>query len=153
MEKGNEYFMNLALKEAYKALSKEEIPIGAVIVKDGKIIARGHNLRETKTNSLMHAEIVCIDKACKKLKNFRLIDCDLYVTLEPCLMCAGAIQQARLRKVYFGASDEKYGAVKSKVNAFELPSNHKVEFEDGILEKECSQIITSFFKRLRDKNK
>lgn len=148
-----EYFMKEALKEANKALKKNEVPIGAVIVKSGKIIARGHNLRETKKNSLKHAEIIAIDKACKKLKNFRLENVELYVTLEPCTMCAGAIIQSRIPMVIFGAKDEKYGAVVSVANMFEIKSNHKVEFEQGILEKECSEIIKGFFKKLRNNKK
>ncbi|MBR6613459.1 MAG: tRNA adenosine(34) deaminase TadA [Clostridia bacterium] len=148
-----EKYMKEALKEAKKALAKDEVPIGAVIVLDDKIIARGHNLRETKMNSLKHAEIVVIDKACKKLSNFRLEKCELYVTLEPCLMCSGAIVQSRIKKVYFGANDEKYGAVTSVANAFEIKSNHKVEFESGILKEECEKIIKDFFKELREKKK
>ena len=148
-----EKYMKEALKEAKKALAKDEVPIGAVIVKDDKIIARGHNLRETKMNSLKHAEVIAIDKACKKINNFRLEDCELYVTLEPCLMCSGAIVQSRIKKVYFGASDEKYGAVSSVANAFEIKSNHKVEFEQGILKEECETIIKDFFKELRNKKK
>ena len=150
--KTEEYFMKEALKEAKKALKKNEVPIGAVIVKDNLVISRGHNLRETKMNSLNHAEIIAIDKACKKIKNFRLEDCDIYVTIEPCVMCAGAIIQSRIRKVIFGATDEKYGAVVSIAEMFNLKSNHKVEFEQGILKEECSQIIKEFFKNLR-KNK
>lgn len=150
--KSKEYFMKEALKEANKALSKKEVPIGAVIVKDDKIIARGYNLRETKKNSLKHAEIIAIDKACKKLKNFRLEDCEIYVTLEPCTMCAGAIIQSRIKKVIFGATDEKYGAVISVMNMFEVSSNHKGEFEQGVLKEECSKTIKDFFKELR-KNK
>lgn len=147
-----EYFMKEALKEANKALIKKEVPIGAVIVKDDKIISRGHNLRETKMNSLKHAEIMVIDKACKKLKNFRLENCELYVTVEPCVMCAGAIIQSRIKKVIFGANDEKYGAVVSVTNMFDIKSNHKVEFEQGILKDECSNIVKEFFRELR-KNK
>ena len=150
--KTKECFMKEALKEANKALIKNEVPIGAVIVKNDKIIARGHNLRETKMNSLKHAEIIAIDKACKKLKNFRLENCDLYVTLEPCTMCAGAIIQSRIEKVIFGAADERYGAVVSVTNMFDIVSNHKVEFEQGCLKQECSEIISDFFKKLR-KNK
>ncbi len=150
--KTKEYFMKEALKEANKALTKEEVPIGAVIVKDDRIIARGHNLRETKKNSLNHAEIITIDKACKKLNNFRLEDCELYVTIEPCVMCAGAIVQSRIKKVIFGSTDEKYGAVVSVARMFDIKSNHKVEFEQGCLKEECSQIVKEFFKKLR-KNK
>jgi len=147
-----EKYMKEALKEAKKAEKIGEVPIGAVIVKDDKIIARAHNLRETKMNSLKHAEIIAIDKACKKSGNFRLEECDLYVTVEPCLMCAGAIVQSRIRKVYFGTQDEKYGAVVSVVNAFNIKSNHKVELEHGICKCECESIMKEFFKELR-KNK
>ena len=148
-----EKYMKEAIKEAKKAEKIGEVPVGAVIVKEDKIIARGHNLRETKMNSLKHAEIIAIDKACKKLGNFRLEDCDLYVTLEPCLMCAGAIVQSRIRKVYFGTFDEKYGAVASVANAFEIKSNHKVEYEEGLCKEECKNIIKEFFKELRNKKK
>lgn len=145
--------MEEALKEALKARAKDEVPVGAVIVLNGKIIARGHNKRETKKNSLCHAEIIAIDKACKKLKNFRLENCELYVTLEPCLMCAGAIVQARIKKVVFGASDNKYGMAGTVFNAFELKSNHNVEIKKDVLKDECSEILTSFFKEMREKNK
>lgn len=148
-----ERFMKEAIKEATKAKKIDEVPIGAVIVKDGKIVARGYNLRESKQNSLKHAEIIAIDKACKKLKNFRLENCDLYVTVEPCLMCAGAICQSRIRKVYFGACDEKYGVVTSVANAFDIKSNHKVEFEHGICKEECETLMKDFFKDLRKKKK
>lgn len=147
-----EKFMKAALVEAKKAEEKNEVPIGAVIVKDDKIISRGHNLRENKKNSLLHAEIVAIDKACKKTKNFRLEDCEMYVTIEPCLMCAGAIVQSRIKKVYFAAPDEKYGAVVSVCNAFNIKSNHKVEFEQGMLCEESRKLVKDFFADLR-KNK
>lgn len=148
-----EKFMLVAIKEAKKAILKDEVPIGAIIVKDGKIISRGYNLRESKQNSLNHAEIIAIDKACKKLGNFRLEECDMYVTVEPCLMCAGAIVQSRIRKVYFGTRDEKYGAVISVAKAFEIKSNHNVEFEEGICKEECEKIVKDFFKKLREKKK
>ena len=148
-----EKFMILALKQAQKAKEKDEVPIGCVIVKNGKVIARGYNLRETKQNSLLHAEIIAINKACKKLNNFRLEGCELYVTIEPCVMCAGAIIQSRIKKVYYGATDDKYGAVQSVAKTFDIPSNHKVEYESGLLEEECSQIVKIFFKELREKKK
>ena len=151
--KTKEYYMKEALKEANKALIRKEVPIGAVIVKGEKIIARGHNLRETKMNSLKHAEIIVIDKACKKLRNFRLEDCEIYVTIEPCTMCAGAIIQSRIRKVFFGATDEKYGAVVSVAKMFEIVQNHKVEFEQGILQEDCKNIMKEFFKKLRENKK
>ena len=148
MEK--EDFMKLALKEAEKAYKKEEIPIGVLIVKDGKIISRAYNLKETKQDTIEHAEIRAIKKASKKLGSWRLNDCEMYTTLEPCPMCAGAIIQARIKKVYIGTMDEKTGAAGSKLNIFEeFTFNHKVEVETGILEKECKQILQSFFKELR----
>lgn len=148
-----EKFMKEAIKEAVKARKKDEVPIGAIIVKAGRVISRGHNLRESKQNSLKHAEIIAIDKACKQLNNFRLEECDLYVTLEPCLMCAGAVVQSRIRKVYFGACDEKYGAVSSVARTFDIKSNHKVGFEQGICKDECETLIKDFFKELRQKKK
>lgn len=148
-----ENFMKEALKEAKKAYEKEEIPIGAVIVKDGKVIARGHNLKETQRNTLKHAELVAIEKASKKLNCWRLQDCDLYVTLEPCPMCMGAILNARIRTLYFGTDDPKSGACGSIVDLTNYPFNHKLEVEKGIMQKECAQILTTFFKELRKKKK
>ena len=146
-----EKFMKEALKEAKKAYEKNEVPVGAVIVLNDKIVARGHNKRETKKNSLCHAEIIAINKACKKLRNFRLEDCDMYVTLEPCTMCAGAIVQSRIKTLVYGAKDEKYGMAGTVSNVFELKSNHKVYVKGGILAEECSNIIKEFFKKLRKK--
>ena len=149
-----EKFMREALKEAKKAKDIGEVPVGAVIVLDGKIIARGHNTREIKKNSLCHAEIIAIDKACKKLNNFRLENCEIYITLEPCLMCSGAIIQSRIKRLIYGARDEKYGMAESAFNVFELKSNHKVEITNGILKNECSKLIKNFFAELRkDKKK
>ena len=142
--------MKEALKEAKKAYKKLEIPVGAVIVKDGKIIARAHNLKESKHDTTKHAEILAIQKASKKLESWRLIDCDMYVTLEPCSMCAGALINARIRKLYIGTLDEKTGACGSVLNLFEdYKFNHKVEVEKGIMQKECEEILKSFFKDLR----
>ena len=148
-----EKFMKEALKEALKAKNKNEVPVGAVIVFNDKIIARGHNKRETKKNSLCHAEIIAINKACRKVENFRLEDCEMYVTLEPCLMCAGAIIQSRIRKIVIGAKDSKYGMAGTTFNAFELKNNHNVKIEFGVMEEECSNIIKDFFKKLRDEHK
>ena len=146
-----EYYMKQALKEAEKAYKKLEVPVGAVIVKDGKIIARAHNQKETKTDTTKHAEILAIQKASKKLESWRLIDCEMYVTLEPCSMCAGAIINSRIKKVYIGAMDEKTGAVGSVLNLFEdYTFNHKVEAETGIMEKECQETLKKFFKELRE---
>lgn len=152
MEK-KEKFMKEALKEAQKAYDKLEIPVGAIIVKDDKIIARAHNLKETKFDTTKHAEILAIQKASKKLKSWRLLDCDMYVTLEPCSMCAGALINSRIRKVYIGANDEKTGAVGSVFNLLEdYTFNHKVEIEKGLLKDDCEKILKDFFKELR-KNK
>lgn len=154
MEDINNKFMKSALKEAEKSYDKEEIPVGAVIVKDGKIIARGHNLKETKNDTTNHAEIIAIRKASKKLKSWRLTGCTMYVTLEPCTMCAGALIQARLDKVVIGTMDEKTGACGSVLNVLEdYKFNHKVEIEKGVMEKECKAILQKFFKELRDKKK
>ena len=145
-----EKYMKEALKEAQKAYDKLEIPVGAVIVKDGKIIARAHNQKETKFDTTKHAEILAIQKASKKLKSWRLLDCEMYVTLEPCSMCAGAIINSRIKKVYIGTMDEKTGAVGSVFNLFEdYIFNHKVEFETGVLKEECENILKRFFKELR----
>ena len=145
-----EYYMEQALKEAEKAYKKLEVPVGAVIVKDGKIIARGHNQKETKTDTTKHAEIIAIQKASKKLKSWRLIDCEMYITLEPCTMCAGAIINSRIKKIYIGAMDEKTGAAGSVLNIFEdYTFNHKVEVEKGIKQEECENILKQFFKELR----
>ena len=146
--------MKEAIKQAKKAEKIYETPIGAVIVKDGKILARGYNKRETNSNSLCHAEIIAINKACKKLGDWRLEGCELYVTLEPCPMCAGAIIQSRIEKVFFGAYDTKAGCAGSKINMFEKNIfNHNVEVVGGILQKECAEILKLFFKNLRNKKK
>ena len=145
-----EKFMKEALKEAKKAYNKLEVPVGAVIVKDGKIIARAYNQKESKTDTTKHAEILAIQKASKKLKSWRLIDCEMYVTLEPCTMCAGAIIHSRIKKVYIGAMDEKTGAVGSVLNLFEdYKFNHKPEVEKGILKEDCESLLKQFFKELR----
>ena len=144
-----------AIKEAEKAIELGECPIGCVLVKDGKIFVRAHNLRLTRGNAIAHAEVIAIDKACKKLGDWRLEDFDMYVTLEPCTMCSGAIVQSRIRKVYFGAYEPKSGAVCSCNDIFNVEHghNHKVEFEGGILEEECSLLMKAFFKKLRDRAK
>ena len=147
----HENFMRKAIAEAKKAYAKGETPIGAVIVKDGKIIARGHNLRETKKNALCHAEIIALNKACKKLGGWRLFQCDMYVTLEPCLMCAGAIIQSRIKNLYFGAYDKKSGAVGSLIDMPNLDGvTQKVNAVGGVLQDECSALMKNFFKELRN---
>lgn len=149
-----EKFMKVALKEASKAYSKEEVPVGAIIVKDNKIIARAHNLKETNLNAVSHAEILAIQKACKKLGSWRLTDCDMYVTLEPCTMCTGALINARIRKLYIGTNDPKTGACGSKINLIEdVEFNHKIKLERDIMQKECEKILKDFFKTLRERNK
>ena len=142
--------MKEALKEAQKAYNKEEIPVGAIIVKDGKIIARAHNIKEEKRDTTKHAEIIAIQKASRKIEAWRLNGCEMYVTLEPCAMCAGAIIQARLKKVYIGTKDPKTGACGSVLNLLEdYKFNHKVECEVGIKQEECEKILKDFFKKLR----
>ena len=145
-----EYYMKQAIKESEKAYKKLEVPVGAIIVKDGKIIARAHNQKETKTDTTKHAEILAIQKASKKLKSWRLIDCEMYVILEPCTMCAGAIINSRIKKVYIGTMDQKTGAVGSVLNLFnDYTFNHQVESETGILKEESENILKQFFKELR----
>ena len=143
--------MKEALKEAKKAYLKEEVPVGAVVVYNGKIIARGHNLREIKASVLGHAELVAISKASKKIGSWKLEDCDIYVTLEPCPMCSGAIIQSRIKNLYFGAYDPKGGAAGSVLDLYDYKFNHKVNVVGGIMEEECSTIIKEFFKELRKK--
>lgn len=143
-------FMQEALKEAKKAFNKIEVPVGAVIVKDGKIIARAHNQKETKLDTTKHAEILAIQKASKKLSSWRLVNCEMYVTLEPCPMCAGAIINSRIKKIYIGTMDEKTGACGSKLNLFkDYTFNHKVEYETGIMQEKCEKILKDFFRKLR----
>ena len=147
----HEDFMKEALLLAEESAKEGEVPVGAVVVCDGKIVGTGRNRRETEKNALCHAEIEAINNACKNLGGWRLFKCDLYVTLEPCPMCAGAIINSRIKNVYFGASDYKNGACGSVVNLFSLDFNHKPNFESGILASECSEILTRFFKDLRKK--
>ena len=144
--------MKAALTEAKKAYMIAEVPVGAVIVYNNKIIARGHNTRETNQSVLGHAEINAIKKASKKIGSWRLEDCDIYVTLEPCPMCSGAIIQSRIKNLYFGAYDLKGGACGSVLNLFEHPFNHKVNVTGGVMEMECSRIIKDFFKEKKKKN-
>ena len=143
--------MKCALKEAKKAYKIKEIPVGCIIVKDGKIIARGYNKRESLQDVTLHAEMIAIKKACKKLGSWRLEDCDMYVTLEPCPMCSGAIIQSRIKNLYFGAYDPKTGAAGSVLNLFDYSFNHKVNVVGEIMIDECSKIIKDFFKELRKK--
>lgn len=147
-------FMKAAIKEALKALDKDEVPVGAVIVKDGKIIARGHNLREKKQQATAHAEIIAIEKACRKLGTWRLDECDLYVTLEPCPMCTGATILSRIRKVVFGAYDPKGGSVVSTTSLYEIEEyNHHPKYVEGVMADECGKLLRDFFKSKRDKGR
>ena len=145
-----EKYMKEALKEAKKAYNKLEIPVGAIIIKDGKIIARAHNIKEEKKDTTKHAEMIAIQKASKKLDSWRLNDCEMYVTLEPCSMCAGAIIQSRIKKVYIGTMDKKTGACGSVLNLLQdYKFNHMVEVEKEICKDECEKILKDFFKELR----
>ncbi|MCR5231331.1 MAG: tRNA adenosine(34) deaminase TadA [Acholeplasmatales bacterium] len=143
-------YMKEAIKEAKKAYLKNEVPIGCVIVYNDKIIGRGHNERETKQLSLAHAEIIAIKKACKKIESWRLEDSTIYITLEPCSMCGGAIIQSRIKRVVYGAKDYRFGVHQSIMNLFDVPFNHKVSVTTSVLEDECSKLISDFFKELRE---
>jgi tRNA(adenine34) deaminase len=146
-----EAFMREALKLAREAAEEGEVPVGAIVVKGDTIIAQGRNRRETAKNALCHAELEAIHNACVQLGGWRLWQCELYVTLEPCPMCAGAMINARIPRVVFGASDKKAGSCGSVVNLFELPYNHKPELVGGVLADECAALLTDFFQKLRDK--
>ena len=142
--------MSLALKEAEKAAQEDEVPVGAVIVCGDKVISRGHNKRDTLNMTYAHAEMMAINKANKKLKSWRMPDCDIYITLEPCIMCMGAIIQSRFKNVYYGAKDLKGGAVISSINVLEAKNiNHRPNVVGGIMEEECSKIISEYFRNKR----
>lgn len=145
----NPDFMKAALEMAQKAYDDDEVPVGAVIVRNGEIIAQGRNRREKAKNALLHAEIDAINNACNALGGWRLWNCELYVTLEPCPMCAGAIINAHIPKVYFGAYDFKNGSCGTITNLFEMPYNFKPDSIGGIMQEECSQLLKDFFKKLR----
>lgn len=148
-----EKYMKAALKLAQKAADEGEVPVGAVVVCDGKIVGRGRNRRETKKNALCHAEIEAINKACKKLGGWRLHRCDLYVTLEPCPMCTGAIINSRIKTLYYGAPDPKAGSCGTLVNLFDVAYNHKPEVVAGLMEEECAETLRAFFRDLRARKK
>ena len=150
----DEKYMKEAIRQAEKALKIEEVPIGCVIVYEGKIIGRGYNRRTTDKNPLAHAEMAAIKKASKKMGDWRLEDCTLYVTLEPCQMCSGAIVQARVKRVVIGCMNPKAGCAGSILNLLQVDRfNHQVEITSGVLEEECSQMMKGFFKELREKQK
>ncbi len=149
-----EKYMRAAIKQAKKAYALEEVPIGCVIVREDKIIARGYNRRNTDKNAIAHAEIAAIRKASKKTGDWRLEDCTMYVTLEPCQMCAGAIVQSRMKKVVIGSMNPKAGCVGSVLNLLQMPAfNHQVEIEYGVLQEECSAMLSEFFRTLREKKR
>lgn len=148
----DEYYLSIALKEARKAFEKGEVPVGCVVVIDGIIVAKSHNLRQTKMDATKHAEIIAISKACKKLNRWILDDATIYVTLEPCAMCAGAIVQSRIKRLVYGASEPKFGCCGSVLNLVNHQMfNHLVEVTHGVLKGECEQILKDFFKELRAK--
>ena len=136
----NEYYMNIAITEAKKAYKYEEVPVGVVIVKDNKILAKAYNKKEKTKNVIKHAEIIAISKACRKLKNWRLENCTIYVTMEPCMMCSGAIEQSRIKKIVYGVKNENYGSTDQLKN---------VEIISQVCEKECRELVQSFFKKRR----
>ncbi len=144
-----EEYMREALALANEAAAEGEVPVGAVVVRDGVIVGRGRNRREVGKNALAHAELEAIDHACRTLGGWRLFGCELYVTLEPCPMCAGAIINARIDRVYYGAADGKAGSCGSLVNLFDLPYNHRPETVGGVLEEECGDLLRAFFADLR----
>lgn len=154
MHNQDNVFMAMALEEARKAETLGEVPIGAILVRDGEVIGKGYNLRETSKDPTAHAELIAIRMASEHLGGWRLMGSTLYVTLEPCPMCAGAIVQARIEKVVFGVSDPKAGCAGTLMNLLqEERFNHQVEVDSGILAEECSEILKSFFRQLRDKKK
>lgn len=145
----NEYFMDQAIALAKEAAQEGEVPVGAVVVLGDKIVGTGRNRRENNKNALAHAEIEAINEACRTLGGWRLWQCDMYVTLEPCPMCTGAIINSRIKRLIYGASDCKAGSCGSVVNLFELPYNHKPEIVSGIKKDECAELLSEFFKALR----
>lgn len=149
--KTDEDFMAAALEEARKAFDEGEVPVGAVVVRNGEVLSAGRNRRETKKNALCHAELEAINGACTALGGWRLPGCVLYVTLEPCPMCAGAIINSRIERVVFGAYDKKAGSARSLIRLFDLPYNHRPEVRGGVNEDECSGLLSDFFRELRKK--
>ena len=149
----DERFMSLALDEARAAAAEGETPVGAVIVRGGEVIASAHNTRERSKNALHHAEMLCIDEACRRLGGWRLPGCALYVTLEPCPMCAGAVINSRIERVVFGARDGKAGSFGSVTDLSSLPYNHRPEIKGGVLADECAALLSDFFTGLRSKEK
>lgn len=147
-------YMKIALKEAQKAFDKGEVPVGAVVVMNGTVIAKAHNLKTSARQATHHAEILAIQKASKKINDWRLDQCEMYVTLEPCPMCAGALIQARIKRIIFGAYDPKGGSIVSCQRMYDVKGyNHYPEVSEGIMKEECSSLLTTFFKKMRDNSK
>ena len=152
MDKPDEYYMRLALARARRAEELDEVPVGAVVVRDGRVIASGYNLRESRQDATLHAEMIAIRRACRKLGSFRLEDCTLYVTLEPCPMCAGAVVNARIPRLVYGASDPKAGCCETLYTLCTDPRfNHRAEVRGGVLAEECGEILRSYFRKKRKK--
>lgn len=149
----DEMLMALAIEQAKAAAAEGEVPVGAVVAKNGEPVSFGRNRRESGRNALSHAEIEAIDLACKKLGGWRLWECDLYVTLEPCPMCAGAVINSRIRRLVYGAYDPKAGSCSSVINLFDLPYNHRPEVTGGFMREECSALLSDFFEKLRSGKK
>lgn len=145
--------MSAALELAKQSAAEGEVPVGAVVVRNGEIVSTGRNRRESDKNATVHAELQAIDRACAALGGWRLWECEIYVTMEPCPMCAGAIINSRIKRVVFGAYDSKAGSCGSVVNLFDLPYNHKPELTGGYMQDECSAVLTDFFRELREKKK
>ena len=150
-EESFEYYMGLALEEAKKSLALAEVPVGAVVVCEGEVVAAAYNTRETDKNAIKHAEVEAISRACQRLGGWRLHKCELYVTLEPCPMCAGAIVNSRIKRVVYGARDPKAGAFGTVLDLNSFPLNHKPEIISGVREQECASLLSDFFKILRAK--
>lgn len=147
-------FIKKALKEAEKAFKKDEVPVGAVVVCNGKIVSRAHNTKESKTDPTQHAELIAISRAAKKLKRWRLFDCTVYVTLEPCIMCAGSMLNARIDRLVYGATDPKAGAIESLYEVVSDPRlNHQIKVTSGVLKEDCEDILKSFFKNKRSRRR
>ena len=152
MDKPDEYYMRMALARARRAEELDEVPVGAVVVRDGRVIASGYNLRESRQDATLHAEMIAIRRACRKLGSFRLEDCTLYVTLEPCPMCAGAVVNARIPRLVYGASDPKAGCCETLYALCTDPRfNHRAEVRGGVLAEECGEILRSYFRKKRKK--
>lgn len=147
----HERYMSLALEEAREAERLGEIPVGAVVVRRGEVLGRGHNLRQTRHSALAHAEVLAIEAACRRIGDWRLDGCDLYVTLEPCVMCAGAILNSRISRVFYGAADPREGAVCGMLRLFDLPYSNRPDYEGGVLAQECTGMISAFFAGKRKK--